>query len=110
MKKIFRLEKILVLGGLALAVIICRIFQIPCLYKAISGIPCPTCGITRAYIALLQLDIGEAFAYHPLFWTIPILVLFFLFDGKIFVKKSLNLVIPLGIVILFFVRWILIIF
>ncbi|MBQ8498051.1 MAG: DUF2752 domain-containing protein [Clostridia bacterium] len=109
MKKIFRLEKILVLGGLAAAVIICRIFQIPCLYKAISGIPCPTCGITRAYLALLRLDIQAAFAYHPLFWTVPILFLFYLFDGKIFSKKALNIMIPSVIVALFFIRWIILI-
>lgn len=45
-----------------------------CPFYAISGIPCAGCGMTRAYRALLQLDIAEAFRCHclfpiPLFWA-----------------------------------------
>lgn len=46
-----------------------------CLFHNIYGIPCPTCGMTRAYSALLELDFKKAFMYHPLFCLVPLLVL-----------------------------------
>lgn len=46
-----------------------------CLFRNLFGIPCPTCGMTRAYLHLLQGDISGAFKYHPLFWAVPIILL-----------------------------------
>lgn len=37
-----------------------------CAFRAISGVPCPTCGGTRALLALAQLDLGAALAWNPL--------------------------------------------
>lgn len=42
-----------------------------CIFFNIFGIPCVTCGLTRAYISLLKLDIESAFYYHPLFFLVP---------------------------------------
>ena len=36
------------------------------------GLPCPGCGMTRAFFCLLHLDIKSAFYYHPLFWFVPV--------------------------------------
>ena len=38
-----------------------------CLFYNITGVPCPACGMTRAYKHLFQGHIAEAFNYHPLF-------------------------------------------
>jgi hypothetical protein len=38
----------------------------PCLFKAYTGIPCPTCGGTRALAALSQFKIFEALRLNPL--------------------------------------------
>lgn len=46
---------------------------ISCPINAHLGIPCLTCGMTRATIAAMRLDFRSAFGYHPLFWTLPIL-------------------------------------
>lgn len=46
-----------------------------CPIRYVTGIPCPGCGLSRAYIALLHLNIREAFSYHPMFWAIPVLFL-----------------------------------
>lgn len=38
----------------------------PCLLREWAGIPCPTCGSTRAALALIRLDIVGAAAVNPL--------------------------------------------
>jgi hypothetical protein len=38
-----------------------------CMVNALFGMPCPGCGLTRAWYAALGLRVGEAFAFHPLF-------------------------------------------
>ena len=40
-----------------------------CLLLAWTGLPCPTCGMTRATLHLISGDFFEAFGYHPLFWA-----------------------------------------
>ncbi|MBN2221358.1 MAG: DUF2752 domain-containing protein [Vallitaleaceae bacterium] len=59
-----------------------------CVYKNIFGIPCPGCGMTRSYKALLKLDFQQAFYYHPLFFLVPILFLFILVQFCLLKKKG----------------------
>lgn len=66
-----------------------------CFFINFWGIPCPSCGITRAFINLLKLDLKSAFKYHPLFW----LVLFIPFTWK--TKKIFY-----GIFTIFILFWI----
>jgi hypothetical protein len=41
--------------------------QLPlCPFKIITGLPCPTCGLTRAVMAMTRLDFAAAFAFNPL--------------------------------------------
>jgi len=37
-----------------------------------AGIPCPGCGMTRAYKLFLTGHLSDAFRMHPLFWLPPI--------------------------------------
>lgn len=37
-----------------------------CLFKLLTGLPCPTCGATRAALALARFDLAAAFAVSPL--------------------------------------------
>lgn len=37
-----------------------------CTFRAAVGFPCPSCGMTRAGLALAQGEFFQAFAYHPL--------------------------------------------
>ena len=46
-------------------------------------IPCPCCGVTRAWIACLQGDIVTAFRYHALFPVIPVLILLYICQGQL---------------------------
>ena len=37
-----------------------------CLFHAVTGVACPTCGGTRALLALARLDLAGALAWNPL--------------------------------------------
>lgn len=41
-------------------------FAPPCLWHAWTGLPCPGCGSTRAFVRLLHADITGALALNPL--------------------------------------------
>ena len=37
-----------------------------CLFRELTGLPCPTCGITHAALALARWDLPHALAFNPL--------------------------------------------
>lgn len=51
------------------------LFCYHCPFHFILGVPCMGCGMTRALIAFLTLDIEKAFYYHPLFPVVILIVL-----------------------------------
>ncbi|MDM1292828.1 DUF2752 domain-containing protein [Sphingobacterium sp. N143] len=54
---------------------------VPCLWKSISGYECPGCGLTTAFMALLQLDWQRAWAANPLIYIlVPAIILLILRD------------------------------
>lgn len=61
-----------------------------CPFRGLTGIPCPGCGMSRAWLAALRLDMTAAFRYHPMFWSVPVLMLYSVFDGQLFRQKWLN--------------------
>ncbi len=83
-------------------------FDVGCLFRALFGISCPGCGMTRAYLSLFSGDLALAFSYHPMFWSVPILLVYYLFDGHVFRIKWLNAgifsAILLGFFLVFFIR------
>lgn len=58
----------LFIAGTALAL---YLLDIGCVFKTVTGLSCPGCGMTRAWLAALRLDLVAAVAYHPLFWIVP---------------------------------------
>ncbi len=38
----------------------------PCIFRTLTGLPCPTCGTTSAAVAFLHGDLALAFARNPL--------------------------------------------
>lgn len=57
-----------------------------CIFYNYTGIPCPTCGLTRSFASLVKFDFGQAWQYHPLF---VIVILF----PYIYVQKSNKLLV-----------------
>lgn len=53
-----------------------------CPIKRTFGVPCPSCGMTRACKAAFHLDFVSAFHYHPLFWIVPFALLYIFFGKK----------------------------
>ncbi len=43
-----------------------------CIFKVYAGLPCPGCGMTRAFISLFQGNINQAFYWHPL-WPLVVI-------------------------------------
>ena len=60
-------------------------WSIPCMVKQMSGLKCPTCGITHMFQALFRLDFESAFkANQFLFCTWPLIgaeILFIVYRG-----------------------------
>ena len=84
------------IGVLFIAWLVLYLLDIGCIFRLMTGIPCPGCGMTRAWLAALRLDFSAAIAYHPLFWAVPIaFVLAFVREettsGK--VKRGIDIVV-----------------
>lgn len=87
------------LGGISLMLYTA---DIKCLIKSILGIPCPGCGLTRAWLSVLKGNIGQAFKWHPLFWTVPILLFIIIFlGGRVFKNTRGNRFFWAAMIILF---------
>lgn len=95
-------QKLLFLGVLVLILYVWVELHISCLFRRWTGIPCPGCGLTRACLAILRGDWGAAFRYHPMFWSLPVFMLFYFFDGKPFRCDRLNRWVLFGLVAAFF--------
>lgn len=86
-------SKLLLTFGYLLCIAVLYKLGASCIFEAIFNIPCIGCGMTRALLSAVKFDFVSAFLYHKMFWSVPILYLYFLFDGKLFGNKLLNRVV-----------------
>ena len=77
-----------------------------CIFKRLFGFGCVGCGMTRAVISLFSLDFKSAFYYHPMVFSLPLLFLYFLYDGNLFKNKTFNRVVIVLIFVGFLVNWV----
>ena len=63
-----------------------------CPFKALTGLPCPLCGASRAHMAVLRGDIKGAFYYHPLWPLISVTAIMEILNetGLIKIPKKVN--------------------
>ena len=93
-----------------------RLPHFPCVFKAMTGLPCPTCGSTRIVTSLLDLDILAALHWNPLvflggiaFFTWVVYGFYMLASGKkirVRLSNKESLYLKLGLVLLFLLNWI----
>lgn len=74
-----------------------------CVVEELTGVPCPSCGMTRAWLNALHGRFARAFYFHPLFWSVPGVYLFLFFRNK-FSPRAMT-VIALCIVGAFVAVW-----
>ena len=98
--------KLFSLAGILIYCLVLWIAEIGCIFLKLTGVICPGCGMTRAVIALCKLDFKCAFSYHPLVLLLPLIFIYFLFDGKIFGKRT-DIAILITIALAFVAVWVL---
>lgn len=101
----YLLPKLLFLLFLGISTLFLYYSGIGCMWKYFLNIPCPGCGMTRAYIALLKGDIASAFGFHSMFWSVPVVLVYFFFGNKLLLKPVHKIILSL-IAIGFLVNWI----
>lgn len=86
----------------AIAYCLMYYFNISCVFLEILNIPCPGCGMTRAFLSLLRLDFLSAAKYNIVIFLMPYVFMYIFFDFKHRIHKIL-----LGIIaIISMVNWI----
>ncbi|MBQ9270436.1 MAG: DUF2752 domain-containing protein [Oscillospiraceae bacterium] len=60
-----------------------NLMGIHCPIRFLTGISCPGCGMTRAWLSVLQGDFAQAMSFHPLFWTLIPAVIVIIFQKQL---------------------------
>lgn len=80
---------------------------IGCPIRWFTGISCPGCGMSRAFISLLRLDFAAAFRYHPMIYPLLIFIpYYFLGSEKTPRRRKLKKFFLAVVIIMFFFVWI----
>ena len=62
---------------------------IPCIFRALTGLKCPGCGVTHYAVAMLHGRIAEAFAANQLvFCLVPVLLIYAGCRAAAYVRKG----------------------
>jgi len=84
-----------------------------CLFKRLTGIPCPTCGFTRGALNLLQGRLFEAWLCNPLLYSVLVLfagfVLLRLIFGRtirIYLSRAERMIAWILALVLFVANWV----
>jgi hypothetical protein len=92
------IQKLVLLATLALYLTLTSL-TIGCPIKFLTGISCPGCGMSRALFCALKGSIREAFYYHPLLPTAPLLVAYMMFDNSL--KRRTSHAVALSFIVLY---------
>ena len=90
---IFKNKKIglllLLISYFSIAYAVMNHFGIPCVFLSLFDIPCPGCGMTRAFFSVLRFDFLQALKYNVVIFFMPYVFLYLFFDFKHKVHKYL---------------------
>lgn len=92
MKRLWRQYRteIVATGLVCLLYLVFYLLHMPCPIKAFTGISCAGCGMTRALVSLLRLDLAASFSYHPLAIPLVLTLPLLLWQGITGRKRALN--------------------
>lgn len=82
------------------------LFCYHCPIRWLTGVECPGCGLTRAFLAALRLDFSTAFSYHPLFLLIGIEGVYLFFRKLFHIPQKAEKWIGIFTLILMMLIWI----
>ena len=99
-------DKLWTLGVATVVLLGYWILKFNCPMLWLLKIPCPCCGMTRAWRCVLELDFAGAFRMHGMFWSVPLLVLYYWFDGKLLGKRWADHTVLILLALGFGVNWI----
>lgn len=78
-----------------------------CLFKNLTGAPCPGCGLGRAWLAMAALRPAAALAWHPLFWlVVPVAVVLVFRRYEFFAAWYRSSLLWLAIIASFLLTWV----
>ena len=77
----------IILSHLAVALALTALAAFGCPFFRLTGLTCPGCGLTRAYIHALHGEFSVAFRYNPFFFTIPFYIFAFAHRSCGFMRK-----------------------
>lgn len=98
--------KLVVVGVLLAYVTVSWFAGWGCPIQRLTGISCPGCGMTRAVLSALRGQWRLALEYHGMVWSLPLMGLMFLFDGRLFQKPWLNRLVIISLAAGFLLHWI----
>ena len=79
-----RSKNIFILIILILFLLMIKLIPVTCLFWQVTGIYCPSCGMTRAFNSVMSFNLIEAFQYNilsiPLFLFIIITIIILLYE------------------------------
>jgi hypothetical protein len=64
------------------------VFVFGCPSRALFHIPCPGCGMTRAFVSAFRLDFQMAFLYHPLFPVFALIPIVLILHVLLFFRRG----------------------
>ena len=70
-----KVEMFIIAGIIVVYAVLSVLGITTCPSKALFGIPCPGCGISRAFMSALQLNFAAAFEYNPLWVLVPVVLI-----------------------------------
>lgn len=99
-------QKLIVTLAILMYALVLRVLSVPCVFKWISGFKCPGCGMTRAVLAVMRGEVKAALSFHWMVWSLPVLYFCFLYDGRPFKSKTLNILLYAVVITGFAANWI----
>lgn len=76
-----------------------------CPFNDLTGIPCPGCGMTRAFLALAEFDFVPALRFNPFSLPLFAFFVFSAFNVRLPIPQRVNNYLPIVILFIILIWW-----